>query len=82
MNSVDYTECKLWIKSHAYKGPASHVHKNGTYEEKLVKAAKILTDIKDSFLCPDEEEKVRCQFDFLLYFPMARAATLLCNFIG
>ena len=62
MNSIDYTECKLWIKSHAYKGPASHVHKNGTYEHKLVKAARILTDIKDTFLCPDEKQKVGCLF--------------------
>ena len=58
MNKVDFPTCKRWIKSHAYKGPASHIHKNGTYEHQLVRAAKVITDVKDTFLCPDEHEKV------------------------
>lgn len=58
MKHVDFKKCKDWIKSHAYKGPASHIHKNGTYENKLVRPAKVITDIKDTMLCPDEEEKV------------------------
>ncbi|XP_065054193.1 uncharacterized protein LOC135682994 [Rhopilema esculentum] len=61
MNKVDFPTCKRWIKSHAYKGPASHIHKNGTYEHQLVRAAKVITDVKDTFLCPDEHEKASLQ---------------------
>ena len=58
MSKVNFTKSKIWIKSHAYKGPASHIHKNGTYEHKLVRPAKVITDVKDTLLCPDEKEKV------------------------
>ncbi len=58
MKNVNLTRGKEWIKSHAFKGPASHVHKNGKFETRLVKAAKVVTDVKDTFLCPDEQEKV------------------------
>ena len=54
------TKSRAWIKSHAYKAPASHIHKNGTYETNLLKASTVLTDIQDTFLCPDEDEKVFC----------------------
>eukprot|EP00794_Sanderia_malayensis_P013954 gene13954-15410_t len=57
MKNVNTTEGKAWIKSHAYKAPASHIHKNGKFETRLVKPAKIITDTKDTFLCPDEKEK-------------------------
>jgi len=57
MNNVNVNKSKDWIKSHAYKGPASHIHRNGTYEHKLLRPSKVITDIKDTLLCPDEKEK-------------------------
>ena len=63
MSSVNFTKSKVWIKSHAYKGPASHIHENGTYEHKLVRPAKVLTDAKDTLLCPSEREKVLLNID-------------------
>ncbi len=58
MKDVHFSLCKTWIKSHAFKAPASHVHKNGKFETRLLKAADVVTDIKDTFLCPDKKEKV------------------------
>ena len=64
MNNVNVNKSKDWIKSHAYKGPASHIHRNGTYEHKLLRPSKVITDIKDTLLCPDEKEKVLSLFNF------------------
>lgn len=47
---------KEWLRIHALKGPASHVSTNGKYQENLVKESQVLTDIKDSYVCPSEIE--------------------------
>ena len=47
---------KAWVRNHAYKAPASHVHVNGKYEENLVKKSLMVTDVKDTYLCPSSEQ--------------------------
>ena len=77
MSEVNFTVGKTWIKSHAFRAPASHIHEDGQIQKKLVKKAKVLTDIKDSLLCPTEDEKVRILLCFiLLHFVALQHETL------
>ena len=56
MSSINTTLCKTWLKLHAMKGPASHVHTNGKFKGGIVKPASMLTDKKDTIICPNEKQ--------------------------
>lgn len=55
---VDELQMMNWIRKNAYSGPASHVNTNGKFKKHLVKHSKVLTDVKDAILCPNEEQLV------------------------
>jgi len=56
-SKVNVDEMKLWIQNHALKGPASHVTTNGQYNDNLVKHSKVITDKKDTFPCPNPNQR-------------------------
>ena len=55
---VNKTASELWIKSHAMKGPASHIFLNGEYTVGLQQPADLVSDPSDSKLCPKNKVKV------------------------
>lgn len=57
-SSVNKTDMKAWIRAHAFKGPASDIHKSGTFNKHLVKGSDIVTDNLDSVVCPNETEVI------------------------
>lgn len=53
---VNTTDMKSWLRQHSLKGPASNSHRQGKFEELLKQKSGIVTDEKDSIICPTFEE--------------------------
>ena len=53
-NHLNWTIAQNWIKKNAIQAPASHVYWNGDFREGLLDPASVVTDLKDTLLCPTE----------------------------
>ena len=55
-NSPNITMVRNWLREHTLQGPSSHVHSNGEYKRDIVRPADVVTDIKDTIVCPNQQE--------------------------
>ena len=56
---VNETASEAWIKNNALKAPASHVILDGKYNFNLLYPSEMVSDARDSQLCPKTQTKVR-----------------------
>ncbi|CAH1801481.1 unnamed protein product [Owenia fusiformis] len=59
MGRVDVSAVKSFVKKHALKTDESPVTRDGKYDLELIHAADIVSDIKDSVICPEPSKSMK-----------------------
>lgn len=76
-NHLNWSVAQNWIKEKALRAPASHVYWNGDFKEGLLEPSSVVTDLKETHLCPTKNTvsllfsfiiKVEILLDFVINF--------------